>query len=92
MRGAIQHRYLLMAGMDSAGEKGGSGIVLAVTPSDRIHQRSTRGVQRAMPYSSLAGSERSRSKSLSTFSMAAMSAGVTSSCTQSCAESTISGR
>ncbi len=78
--------------MDSAGGNGGSGTDSAGVPSSFIHQRSTRGVQRAMPYSSLAGSARSGSKSLSTFSMAAISAGVTSRWSQSCAVSTISSR
>lgn len=67
-------------------------MVSAGVPSAFIQYRSTLGVQRAMPYSSLAGSDRSGSKLLSAFSMAAIRAGVTSSCAQSCADSTISTR
>ncbi|MFF4788449.1 hypothetical protein ACFY2M_01395 [Streptomyces sp. NPDC001276] len=81
-----------MAGTDTVGEKGGRGTEGVGCPSDRIHQRSTSGVQRAMPYSSSAGSDRPGSKSLSAFSMAAISAGVTSGRAQPRAESTISRR
>ncbi|MGA5135973.1 hypothetical protein [Streptomyces azureus] len=52
-------------------------------------------VQRAMPYSPsspASRSERSGSKSLSTFSVAVMSAGVSSGWTQSWAESTMGRR
>src|SRR3954466_3866340 len=81
-----------MAGMDADGDSGGVGVAAAGTPSERIHQRSTLGVQRAMPYSPLDGSERSGSKLLSTFSIAAMRTGETSRWRHSWAESTISRR
>lgn len=83
-----------MAGMDTEGDRGGVGVAEAGTPSGRIHQRSTPGVQRAMPYSppSTDGSARFGSKSLSTFSIAAMSAGETSRWRQSWAESTMRWR